>query len=130
MATTKVKGVTYDSHFERTLHEGALKSCAFHPPLIEYTIHKRYEPDFIFRRVLIEAKGRFRDRQESNKYLWIRDALPKGYSLVFVFMNHKASMPGARRRRNRTRQSVGEWATKNNFTWYTPRNCPKEWGKK
>ncbi len=99
MATTK-----YDSHFERTLHEGALKGCKFHPPMIKYIIHKRYEPDFIYGKVLIEAKGRFRDRQESSKYLWLREALTDGYKLVFVFMNHKASMPGARRRKNGTRQ--------------------------
>ena len=127
MATT---GIKYDSHFERTLHEGALKGCSFHPEMIKYTIKKRYEPDFIYGKTLIEAKGRFRDRQESSKYLWLREALPKGYKLVFVFMNHKASMPGARRRKNGTRQSVGEWATKNQFIWYTPHNLPKAWGKR
>ncbi len=128
MVSSRVK--KYDSHFERTLHEGPLKGCSFHPPMIEYVIHKKYEPDFIKGKVLIEAKGRFRDRQESAKYLWLRDALTKGYELVFVFMNHKASMPGARRRKDGTRQSVGEWATRNNFTWYTPRTCPKEWSKR
>jgi hypothetical protein len=127
MVSSRVK--KYDSHFERTLHKGPLKGCVFHPPKIEYVIHKKYEPDFVKGKVLIEAKGRFRDRQESAKYLWLRKALPKGYTLVFVFMNHKASMPGSRRRKDGTRQSVGEWATKQEFTWYTPRTCPREWSK-
>jgi len=122
--------IKYDSNFERTLHEAGLKGCQFHPPRVQYTIKREYEPDFLYRRVMIEAKGRFRDRQESSKYIHIRKALPKGYKLVFVFMNHKTSMPGARRRKDGTRQSVGEWATKNGFIWYKPRTLPREWSKK
>lgn len=121
--------VKYDSNFERTLHEGGLKGCKFHPPRFKYVIHREYEPDFQYGNILIEAKGRFRDRQESSKYIHIRNALPKKYSLVFVFMNHKASMPGARRRKDGTRQSVGEWATRSEFTWYTPRTLPRHWGR-
>jgi len=127
MVTTSIK---YDSNFERTLHEGGLKGCKFHPPRVKYTIKREYEPDFVYGNILIEAKGRFRDRQESSKYIHIRNALPKGTTLVFVFMNHKASMPGARRRKDGTRQSVGEWATRNLFDWYTPRTLPKHWGRR
>ena len=120
----------YDSNFERTLHEGPLKGCGFHPFRVDYTIHRSYEPDFIFGKTLLEAKGRFRDRQESAKYIHVRRCLPKGYELVFIFMNHNTPMPGSKRRRNGTRQSMGEWATKSGFTWYTPRTCPREWSKK
>ena len=121
----------YDSNLERTLHEGGLKGCKFHPPRIKYTIHREYEPDFIYGKVLIEAKGRFRDRQESSKYIHVRNCLPKGHSLVFVFQNHKTPMPGSKRRKKcGTRQSMGEWADRNGFTWYTPRTLPREWGRR
>ena len=120
----------YDSRFEKMLHEGPLQGCGFHPEVVPYSILRTYEPDFFYGNILIEAKGRFRDRNESNKYVWIREALPTGRELVFVFMNHKTPMPGAKKRKKcGTKQSVGEWATKQNFRWYTTRTVPKEWSK-
>ena len=120
----------FDSNFEKELAFGVLKGCDYHTESIPYTIQRMYEPDFIKGKFIIEAKGRFRDRNESNKYLWIRDALPKGKELVFVFMNPKTPMPGAKRRKKcGTKQSVGEWATKNNIRWYTSRTVPNRWSK-
>ena len=122
--------VKYDSKFEKEMHEGPLSACKFHEVTIPYTIRRNYEPDFEHGKFIIEAKGRFRDRNESNKYLWIRDALPKGKELVFVFMNPKTPMPGAKRRKKcGTKQSVGEWSTKNNIRWYTSRTVPSRWSK-
>ncbi len=126
------KKAKYDSYFEETLHKGALSKCQFHPKRVPYIIHweREYEPDFKVGNVLIEAKGRFRDRMEANKYLWIRQALPKGTELVFVLMNAKASMPGSRRRKNGTRYSISEWCDRHDFVWYTPRTTPRSWSKK
>lgn len=120
----------YDSKFEKTLHEGALSGCDFHTESMPYTIHRRYEPDFTIGKWVIEGKGRFRDRNESNKYLWVIKALPKDKEFVFVFMNHRTPMPGAKRRKKcGTKQSVGEWATKNGIRWFTPYTVPKNWSK-
>ena len=120
----------FDSNFEKVLHEGVLSACDYHTTSVPYTIQRMYEPDFIKGKFLIECKGRFRDRNESNKYIWIRDALPKSKELVFVFMNPNTPMPGAKRRKKcGTKQSVGEWATKNKFRWFTPRTVPKNWSK-
>lgn len=120
----------YDSKFEESLHKGPLKGCKFHTERLPYIVEKNYEPDFIRGKYYIEAKGRFRDRQEAAKYLWVRKCLPKGKELVFVFQNYRASMPGSKRRKDGTRQSHGEWADKNNFKWFTPRTVPKSWGTK
>lgn len=120
----------YDSNFEKELHTKGLKACTLHPKRMKYTIEREYEPDFQYGKTLIEAKGRFRDRQESSKYIHIRNCLPKSYTLVFVFMNHKTPMPGAKKRKDGTKLSVGEWATINKFKWYTPRTLPPSWGKK
>lgn len=121
----------YDSKFERELDKTVLKGCNYHPDKkVQYVIEREYEPDWQVGYTLIEAKGRFRDRLEAAKYIWVRKALPKRYKLVFVFQNHKTPMPGARRRKDGTKLSVGEWATKNGFEWYTPRTVPKNWGRK
>lgn len=120
----------YDSKFEEDLAKGPLRGCNYHTVSIPYTIERYYEPDFTKGKFIIEAKGRFRDRNESNKYIWIKKHLPKGKELVFVFMNHKTPMPGAKRRKKcGTKQSVGEWATKNKIRWFTPRTLPKRWSK-
>lgn len=120
----------YDSNFEKELHKKGLKACKLHPKRIPYVIEREYEPDFQYGKTLIEAKGRFRDRLESSKYIHVRNCLPKGYRLVFVFMNPKTPMPGSKRRKDGTRLSMGEWATINQFKWYTPRTLPPSWGKK
>ena len=125
-----MKKPKYDSNFEKELHQKGLKACNHHPKRITYTIEREYEPDFQYGKTLIEAKGRFRDRLESSKYLHIRDSLATGYRLVFVFMNHKTPMPGSKRRKDGTRLSMGEWATINKFKWYTPQTLPPSWGKK
>lgn len=121
----------YDSKFERDLDKTVLSGCNYHPSKrIKYVIEREYEPDWQKGYTLIEAKGRFRDRMDASRYIWIRDSLPPRYKLVFVFQNHKTPMPGVRRRKKcGTKMSVGEWATKNGFTWYTPNTVPKEWRK-
>ena len=125
MATTK-----YDSNFERDCHKGCLSNTKYHPEdRIEYFIFHRYEPDFKRGKTLIECKGRFRDSHEARKYLYIRDYLPEGFQLVFVFQNHNTPMPRARKRKDGTKFTMGEWASKNGFKWYTPRTTPKSWRK-
>lgn len=108
----------YDSKFEQELHKGPLKKASYHTDKIPYTIESYYEPDFRWNDILIEAKGRFRDRKEAAKYVWIRERLIFE-ELVFVFYNPKTPMPGAQRRKDGTKQTHAEWAEKNGFRWYT-----------
>ena len=53
--------------------------------------------------------------------------LPKNTELVFLFANPNAPMPQAKRRKDGTKRSHGEWASKNNFKWYTSDTLPEEW---
>jgi hypothetical protein len=123
--------VKYDSKFEKELHETVLNKCEFHKGTYPYYIYHEYEPDFVIGKILIETKGRFRTSAEARKYKAIREYLPKGWELVFVFQNHNTPFPHAKRRKKcGTKMTHGEWATKNGFTWYTPRTVPKEWSKK
>lgn len=121
----------YDSRFEQNLHSDRLKKWEFHPPdKVEYYVPHTYEIDFS-RRVrkkwyYLEAKGRFRTTQEASKYKWIRAALdPTREELIFLFYNPAQPMPHARKRKDGTKQSHGEWATKNGFQWYERDNLPK-----
>ena len=117
----------YDSLFEYNLHTAKLNACSFHAARFPYTVEHMYQPDFIYKDTLIEAKGRFRDSKEAAKYVWIRKGLPWTLELVFVFQNPNTPMPGARKRKDGTKFTHGEWADKHGFKHYTMDNVPNEW---
>lgn len=118
------KGKWYDSKFERDLALGPLKGVAYHVRKISYQVvqDSTYEPDFMIEKrkgkIFIEAKGRFRDYAEANKYVHIRNSLNPRDELVFLFMNPKTPMPRARARKDGTKQSVSEWAERSGFRWF------------
>jgi len=121
----------YDSAFERTLHATVLKDWDHHGDTVDYVIEHKYEPDFVKwfgkKKILIEAKGRFWDHAEYNKYVWIRKTLAPNTELVFVFADPNLPMPFAQKRKDGSKRSHGEWASKNNFKWYTSDTLPEEW---
>ena len=120
----------FDSWFEYDLH-ALLKSCKYHSETVEYVQRRTYYPDFIYHNgkfvIYIEAKGRFRDRAEARKYVDVAKGLSKKESLVFIFQNARTPMPGARKRQDGTKLTVGEWADKHGFQWYEWSNLPGEW---
>ena len=122
---------SYDSIWEYTLHSGLLKNWKHHDRKIPYTVNHVYHPDFskkVGRKTyLIEAKGRFWDYSEYNKYIWINKVLDDNTELVFLFANPAAPMPQAKRRKDGTKRSHGEWASANGFRWYSEDSLPNEW---
>jgi len=121
----------YDSTFEYELHSGILEEWKHHPETEDYIIEHKYHPDFIKDingiTILLEAKGRFWDYPEFSKYIWIKKALPKTKELVFLFANPNAPMPQAKRRKDGTKRSHGEWATANGFRWFSRESIPDSW---
>ena len=116
----------FDSKFEKKLHEGVLSHCDFHTKgeTYEYTISHKYHPDFLWtdangKTYLIESKGNFEDTNEASKYRHIRDHLPENTELVFCFMHPNTSMPRAKVRKDGTKATMGEWATRRDFRWFT-----------
>lgn len=99
--------------------------------MLDYTYTAKYLPDFVPKNednVIIECKGRFRPG-EPRKYISVRENHPDK-ELVFIFMNPKTPMPGARKRKDGSRFTMAEWADRNNFTWYTLKTIPKRWQKR
>jgi len=110
----------YRSKFEKDFHK-QYPYLLYEPLQVEYQSTHTYTPDFTSKskRTWYELKGRFRTSSEAAKYKHIREYLPKGVTLTFVFMKPKTPMPGAKKRRDGTKMSMAEWADKNNFTWTT-----------
>jgi len=76
---------------------------------------------------LLESKGRFWDFAEYSKYIWVNKKLPENTELVFLFANPSAPMPGAKRRRDGTKRTHGEWASAKGFRWFSEESIPDEW---
>ena len=119
----------YDSWLEVRLHENSLQQAEHHPDkhnLIPYSIPHTYEYDFRFehegKTYILEAKGRFRDSSEARKMIYVREALADwsdnpNIEIVFIFEKSMTPMPFAKKRKDGTKQSHGEWATRNGFRW-------------
>ena len=124
----------YDSKLELRLHEGPLKGTQHHvekDDRIPYSIEHKYEFDFLFQLdnkiYILETKGRYRDSTESSKYLHIRKYLTEWkvfkesgcteIELILIFENAATPMPFSKRRKDGTKLSHGEHATKNGFRW-------------
>jgi hypothetical protein len=121
----------YDSKWEHTLHTTILTGWNHHSDRVPYIVEHHYEPDFVKvigdTEFLLEAKGRFWDYQEYNKYIWVRKALKPNQELIFLFLFPFAPMPAAKKRKNGTKRTHAEWAAKNNFIWYSEDTLPNDW---
>lgn len=117
----------YDSRLEADLHKKELKKLTYHPQeKIRYVTTHYYEPDFFYetpeRLVYIEVKGYFRTRSEASKYIAVKETFEheeqeKQKELIFVFQDANKPMPNAKKRKDGTKQTMGEWATNNNIRY-------------
>ena len=123
--------VGYDSNWEYELHTGMFNQWSFHTEKVPYTVEHTYQPDFVKqigdKTIFLEAKGRFWDHSEYNKYVWIAKALPEDTELVFLFANPEAPMPQATRRKDGTKRSHCEWASSKGFRWFSEDSFPNDW---
>jgi len=124
----------YKSWLEyRLFREGALSEIPYEPEVFPYEQNiqkiRKYTPDGVKDAFTwFEVKGRFRDKDESDKYLYIRDAYP-GVRLIFVFHSKNVRMPGARKRKDGSFRTHEEWAEDNGFD-YTFESGLADWMKK
>ena len=139
----------YDSRLEYDLHKNELKDFNYHPEeKISYVTRHQYEPDFVTeicldqdcscaehrcsgrtKSILVEVKGRFRERKEASKYIAVREALEEDKEeIIFLFQEASKPMPFAGRRKDGTKQTHGEWAEKNGFRYFClKKGLPKGW---
>lgn len=138
----------FDSKLEHELSRNQLKGWTYHPEeRIKYEIPHTYEPDFVAeicsqhgtlrsqcrcsgssKEILVEVKGRFRERKEATKYIYVREAIKENQEIIFLFQDADKPMPFAQRRKDGTKQTHGDWAEKNGFRFYClKKGLPKSW---
>lgn len=110
-----------DSKFEADLRGSVLSDCVFQGDKIQYSIPHNYTPDFTTPdgKVQLELKGRFVEMSEATKYIHIREALPEGVELVFVFYKRGQTLPNAKvRKKCGTKRTNEEWCESHSFSYY------------
>ena len=116
-------GSGYDSRLEKRIGDRNIEGFSHHPERLSYIIPHTYQADFLFEvdgnKVFCEMKGYLQDTTEVIKYPHIRDILPKGDFLIFVFEDPLKPIHFKAKRKDGTKMNHKEWATKNKFVSYS-----------
>lgn len=100
----------YRSKLEKKVHLLLGEEWEYEPSKIPYVQRRDYTPDFMRGKTLIEVKGFFRPGDQA-KYIAIRDSLPRGTKLVFIFSNpNKPVRKGAK-------MTMASWCDRHNFKY-------------
>jgi hypothetical protein len=122
----------YRSWFEKDFHD-RYNQLEYEPCKFTYWIERQYTPDFVSPsgEYWFELKGFFR-HGDAQKYKAIKKYLDdRGLAeLIFVFQDPNTRMSGAKRRKDGSFATVGEWARKNGFQYCTDKTFKKrKWVK-
>ena len=113
--------MAFKSGFERTLDTQLKKAKAaykYESLTLDYSIHHKYRPDFVFDNgMIIEAKGRFMPG-DAAKMRAVKAAHPH-LDIRFVFMS-------AHQKIGRQKQTYAEWADRYGFPW-ADGEIPESW---
>ncbi len=91
---------------------------------IPYQIEHVYTPDFRIGDILIEAKGYFR-LEAQRKMRMVKKQHPD-LDIRFIFQNPNSTIQGAKRRKDGTKMTCGEWADKQGYP-YAHATVPRGW---
>lgn len=112
---------SYKSGFERTIAVNLASrkvKFGYETVQLKYTLDGTYNPDFILENgVIVEAKGLLDDASK-RKMIAVKKQHPDK-DIRFLFMQADKKIP-------RSKQTHGEWATKNGFLW-AEGEIPEEW---
>ena len=111
MSKRSKKDTIYRSGLESVLAHG-LKGYDFEyePYSVPYTMHRKYIPDFVKGKFLIECKGFFR-AGDTMKYKAIRDCIDG--ELIFVLSDPYKKV------RKGSKMSMGQWCEKEGLAYFT-----------
>tara|TARA_R100001460_G_scaffold7778_2_gene19514 strand:+ start:6039 stop:6470 length:432 start_codon:yes stop_codon:yes gene_type:complete len=89
----------------------------FEPERMPYTVHRKYVPDFVKENILIECKGFFR-AGDTLKYKSVKESYPDK-ELIFILSDPFKKV------RKGSKLNMGQWCFKENFAFFTVKDCDK-----
>jgi hypothetical protein len=96
----------------------------YEPDKIVYQVERYYVPDLLINDIYIELKGYF--REDAQRKMRAVKAQHPDLDIRFVFQNSKATIQGAKKRKDGSKMTCAEWADRYGFIWSHLR-VPKEW---
>ena len=87
----------------------------YEPCKLPYTVTRNYTPDLKIGETYIEVKGYFR-KDAQRKMRNMKEQHPE-LDIRFLFQRANSPVQGAKKRKDGTKMTCGEWADKHNFIW-------------
>lgn len=96
----------------------------YEPDKITYYVERLYIPDLLINDIYIELKGYLRE-DDQRKMRAVKAQHPE-LDIRFVFQNANATIQGAKKRKDGSKMTCGQWADRYGFEWSNQR-IPKIW---
>jgi hypothetical protein len=96
----------------------------YEPCKLPYTVTRNYTPDLKIGETYIEVKGYFR-QDAQRKMRNMKEQHPE-LDIRFLFQRANSPVQGAKKRKDGTKMTCGEWADKHNFIW-AEEIIPDDW---
>ena len=96
----------------------------YEPDKLAYYVERHYIPDLKLGTMIVELKGYF--RQDSQRKMKAVKAQYPEMDIRFVFQKASATIQGAKKRKDGTKMTCGEWADRQGFVW-AEGTIPEEW---
>ena len=96
----------------------------YEPDKLAYYVERHYIPDLKLGKMIVELKGYF--RQDSQRKMKAVKAQYPDMDIRFVFQKASATIQGAKKRKDGTKMTCGEWADRQGFVW-AEGTIPEEW---
>jgi len=111
----------FRSKFEAKIKKLSDKRIQYEAITLEYTLHKKYTPDFILPNgILVEAKGNFRTTAERTKMVEIKKQNPD-VEIRFLFQNPNLKIS------KKSKTTYSTWAEQKGFKWASGAHVPQAW---
>ena len=118
----KTKG-TFEARVIEDLNERGV-SYQYEPDKMAYYVERHYIPDLSVGTMIVELKGYL--RQDSQRKMKAIKAQYPDLDVRFVFQKASATIQGAKKRKDGSKMTCGEWADRQGFVW-AEGTIPKEW---
>jgi hypothetical protein len=119
---SKTKG-TFEGRVIQDLDERGVP-YEYEPTKMAYHVERHYIPDLSVGDMIVELKGYL--RQDSQRKMKAIKAQYPDLDIRFVFQNANSTIQGAKKRKDGTKMTCGEWADRQGFVW-SEGTIPEEW---